>query len=73
MATVESLTPVQQIGDTAGLVWKTLAEQGPLSLSKLVKSVAVPRDSVLQAVGWLAREDKLDFIENGRTRLVALK
>ncbi len=63
---------VAQIGEAAGQVWKTLAAKGPLSLTKLIKESGAPRDLVLQAVGWLAREDKLQF-EEGRVRTIGLK
>jgi hypothetical protein len=61
------------IGATAGVVWKQLSEKGPMDLSKLVKAVGEPRDAVMQAIGWLAREDKLMFEENGRKRTIALR
>lgn len=64
---------VEQIGATAGCVWHTLAEQGPLSLAKLVKAVAQPRDLVMQALGWLAREGKIEIREESRSRIVALR
>lgn len=73
MATVETMTPVQRIGETAGLVWQVLSDNGPQSLSKLVKQVDAPRDTVLQAIGWLAREDKLEFVDNGRTKSISLR
>ncbi|MCS7237710.1 MAG: winged helix-turn-helix domain-containing protein [Thermoguttaceae bacterium] len=61
------------IGDTAGAVWKVLHERGPMPISHLVKAVERPRDLVMQALGWLAREDKLQFEEDKRRRLVKLK
>ena len=64
---------IAQIGETAGLVWRTLNEQGRMSVSKLVKAVGQPRDAVLQALGWLAREDKLVIEDQGRNRLVSLR
>lgn len=60
------------IGATAGVVWKTLAVQGPTSLTKLIKETGAPRDAVLQALGWLAREDKIE-VEDGRTKRFSLK
>lgn len=73
MATLEALTCVQQIGETAGDVWHLLAEEGqPISLAQLAKRIDQPRDMVMQAVGWLAREDKVQIEENGRTRYVQL-
>ena len=59
MATVEALTLVSQIGETAGIVWQIIEQDGPTKLSRLVKDIDAPRDVVMQAVGWLAREDKI--------------
>jgi hypothetical protein len=72
MATATESEVVLQIGEAAGLIWRTLAAKGPLSIAQLVKATGAPRDSVMQAVGWLAREDKLEF-EEGRTLKVGLK
>ena len=73
MTEADSGSIIVTIGDTAGLVWKTLAEKGPLSIAKLVKKVGEPRDTVMQALGWLAREDKICITEEHRTRVVALR
>jgi len=74
MATATSDTCcVQQIGETAGDIWKALSLKGPLSLAKLAKEVNAPRDLVMQGVGWLAREDKVTIDEESRTRVVSLK
>lgn len=64
---------IEQIGETAGLVWRALSENGPLSMTKLSKAVEAPRDMLMHAIGWLAREDKICFDDKGRTRTVALK
>jgi hypothetical protein len=63
----------QQIGETAGLVWRALDDGGPMSLAKLVKSVGAPRDLVMQALGWLAREDKIAIEDTNRGRTVSLR
>lgn len=63
---------IVQIGETAGLIWRALSERGPLSTAKLVKEVDAPRDLVMQALGWLAREDKIQ-IDDSRSRLVSLR
>jgi len=73
MATVAPFSLVAEIGDTAGDVWKTLADNGPMSLAKLVKAVGQPRDTVMQALGWLAREDKISIEEKKRSRIVSLR
>ena len=73
MATAPPISHVAHIGETAGVVWSVLSENGPLSMAKLVKAVGVPRDVVMQALGWLAREDKIWIEEDGRTRVVSLR
>jgi hypothetical protein len=67
------LSGVMQIGEAAGLVWAVLAENGTLSTTKLVKIIGKPRDTVMQAIGWLAREDKIQLTEEGRSRVVSLR
>jgi len=73
MATAAPVAHVVQIGETAGTVWQVLAENGPLSMAKLVKAVGGPRDTIMQALGWLAREDKVWIEEDGRSRIVSLR
>lgn len=62
-----------QIGNVAGVVWHTLSEKGGMSLASLKKSVDAPADVVTAAVGWLAREGKLEFSTSGRSVQVSLK
>jgi DNA-binding transcriptional ArsR family regulator len=73
MATAGPVLCVSQIGDTAGVVWKVLADDGPMTMAKLIKAVGQPRDTVMQALGWLAREDKICIEEEGRSRIVSLR
>ena len=71
-ATRPELDCVDQIGEAAGLVWHTLEEEGSLSAAKLAKMIDAPRDVVMQAVGWLAREDKVCIEETSRGRVISL-
>ncbi len=73
MSTPSSISCVEQIGQTAGLVWNELAANGPMTTAKLAQAVAAPRDVVMQAIGWLAREDKLTIEEKSRARIVSLR
>jgi hypothetical protein len=73
---METLTmngAVAQIGEAAGAVWRVLNDQGPQSLAKIVERVGGNRDLVMQGIGWLAREDKLEISETKRGRIIALK
>ena len=72
MATVEASSAVQQIGETAGQIWHLLDTEGPQKWSQLTKQVEAPRDAVMQAIGWLAREEKIVIEEQGRLRIVSL-
>ena len=73
MATVAEDCFAEQIGETAGAVWHCLDENGGMSLAKLARNVDAPRDTVMQAVGWLAREDKISIEETSRGRVISLK
>ncbi len=77
MATAGPISCVAHIGDTAGAVWKVLSENGPLSMARLVKpfkEAGQSRDTVMQAIGWLAREEKIWIEEvKGRGRIVSLR
>ena len=75
-----SSKPIQQrilssdgIGDVAGDVWQLLTDQGEQSLMVIKKSIDAPADVVMAAVGWLAREDKLEFKRSGRSVKVSLQ
>lgn len=67
-----SATELDQIGAIAGRIWQFLDGHGPATLSKLVKGVEAPRDSVMQGVGWLAREGKIRFEGTPRSKLISL-
>jgi hypothetical protein len=73
MATVMEESIVANIGETAGKVWGALIDEGPMSMARLVKAVGEPRDTVMQAIGWLAREDKVWIDEEGRSRIISLR
>jgi hypothetical protein len=49
------------IGEMAGRVWKTLGKKGRVEISKLPQVLKEKGDIVHQALGWLAREEKIIF------------
>jgi hypothetical protein len=63
---------VEQIGESAGIVWRVLDTKGPLGMTKLVKESGLHKDLVTYALGWLAREDKI-CVDSDRLRTVSLK
>jgi hypothetical protein len=71
--TTPSASCVASIGEMAGVVWGALSENGPMTMAKLIKAVDEPRDAVMLALGWLAREDKIDIADDGRSRVASLR
>jgi Winged helix-turn-helix domain (DUF2582) len=64
---------IQQVGATAGKVWQTLNESGPLTVTQLKKKLNGTGELVGFALGWLAREDKIDISLEKKSFKVTLK
>lgn len=62
-----------EIGTAAGDVYRYLFENGETSLTRLGKALEIPNRRVDQALGWLAREDKVTFTQSKRTTLVSVR
>lgn len=63
----------EQIGEFAGIIWRTLNEKGKLSFEALLHETMLDSESVSTAIGWLAREDKIRFDEqNGITAFYSI-
>lgn len=54
-----------EIGEHAGLVWHALKSNGSQSPTTLGRTLELKRDEVERAIGWLAREGKLQIKSNG--------
>ena len=54
------------IGETAGTVWRTLVGRR-FSWNELVAETGISPVELAAAVGWLAREDKISFSQDGDT------
>lgn len=62
-----------QVGETAGQLWRLLESDGPQTLAQLKKKLDGTNELVSFALGWLAREDKIDIIPERRTFRICLK
>lgn len=61
------------IGTNAGLVWNALNELGKMSPKALKKATKLKTDKELfAALGWLAKEGKLNFEGEGDEMLISL-
>ena len=61
-----------KIIETAGKTWRFLGQNGQTNISQLTKALQEKDEVVLQAVGWLAREDKINYTVKNRRTFVAL-
>jgi hypothetical protein len=50
---------VTKIGADAGKVWNTVAKQGEADITTIAKIAQIPEVDAYCAVGWLARENKV--------------
>ena len=64
---------LNDIGESAGKLWHYLAENSPAPLRDAAKSLKLEEKVLAMAVGWLAREDKLDFQSEGKIIRLSLK
>ncbi len=64
---------MESVGNTAGKVWHLLDDQGPQTLAQIKKKLGGSGDVVGFALGWLAREDKVDILLEKKSFKVALK
>jgi hypothetical protein len=61
-----------EIGKTAGLVWKQIAKNGKSSLSDLRTQTKTNPEMLNQAIGWLARENKIHINQEAKNIYVWL-
>lgn len=69
----QRLLTCDEIGHVAGEVWQLLTNANNRSLASIKKSIDAPDVLTLAAIGWLAREDKLQFDTSGRFTTVSLR
>lgn len=62
-----------QVGETAGKIWEMLNESGPQTLPQIKKGLNGTGELVGFALGWLAREDKVDISQEKKTINVTLR
>lgn len=56
----------------AGKVWTVLGEKGASTIPALAKNLKERDDIVNQAIGWLAREDKIKYVRKGTRTYISL-
>ena len=61
-----------KIIEAAGKTWLTLGEQGEASIEQISKLINEKEPIVFQALGWLAREDKINYTTRNNRTFVSL-
>jgi len=64
---------IPKVGEAAGKAWHTLKADGEMSTAQLKKKISADDKTLWMALGWLAREDKLNFNQVKSTLKVSLK
>lgn len=58
----------EEIGETAGKIWEILKKKGEINVAQLPRLLNKKSAMVHQGLGWLAREDKVEYqIKAGKT------
>jgi hypothetical protein len=63
----------QEIINSAGLIYNYLLENGEASLSKIKKDLNLYGNLTEMGLGWLSREDKLEYTQKARSVSVRLR
>ena len=63
---------IHQIGEVAGKVWMFLEQNGESNLNQLKTGIKADPNLILQGIGWLAREGKLNLTQERKTTRIWL-
>ena len=61
-----------KIIEAAGKTWKLLGENGEIALPEITKLIKEKEEIALQAIGWLAREDKISYATKSNKTFISL-
>ena len=60
------------VGNTAGVIWKYLDKNGPISIAKLIKETKIDEKNIQRGIGWLAQENKVSIEIINRAETISL-
>ncbi len=73
-ATLASDANIQQeIINAAGMIYNYLSDKGEVSISKLKKDLNLYENFAEMGLGWLSREDKIEYTKKIRSVTVKLR
>lgn len=62
-----------EIGNAAGVIWRFLDRHGETTLAELKQGTKLSDRLLLMGIGWLAKEEKLSLVKEGRALTIRLK
>ncbi len=62
----------QRVIQTAGEIWNVLRNEKQIAMTRLPKLIDEKQPVVYQSLGWLAREDKIQYSRKGNGVMISL-
>ena len=63
----------EQIIESAGQIYDYLANKGEVSINKMKKDLSLSENFAEMGLGWLSREDKLEYTQKAKSVTVKLR
>ena len=60
------------IGETAGKIYRCLETKGEQTVAKVQKDIGADDPIFFQAIGWLARENNINFNKMGKALKISI-
>lgn len=57
----------EDVGMHAGTIWHLLSEKGELNIRRIGECTGFGSSAITLALGWLAREDKIEVLDKNGT------
>jgi Protein of unknown function (DUF2582). len=64
---------IDRVGYSAGEIWRYLLENGESSPIKIKANLGLSNTMLYLALGWLAREDKVNIVQHDYSYKISLK
>ena len=63
----------EQIIESAGQIYNYLSNKGEVSINKMTKDLDLEGNFTAMGLGWLSREDKIDYTPKAKSVTVRLR
>ena len=63
----------EQIIESAGQIYNYLSNKGEVSINKMKKDLSLTENFTEMGLGWLSREDKLEYTQKAKSVTVKLR